>query len=125
MVIAKRTTKAREAWLMLELLAAMALLTAALLPLAHSFASEKKLARSQYQRAVAMELVDGEFEVLAAGEWRTYGTGTHRYEVSAGAATNLPPGKFTLTVRPPSLRLEWKPAVKMHGGPIVREGTIE
>ncbi len=106
---------------MIELVAALGLLLAALLPVAFSFAAEKKLARSQYQRAVAMEIVDGEFEVLAAGEWRSYGPGTHDYRVSMRSATNLPQGSFTLTIDNHRLRLEWIPIAKMHGGSVVRE----
>ena len=79
---------------MMELLVAMALLVGALLPLAYSIVSEKRLARAYYQRAVAMEIVDGEMETLAAGEWATFSSGIHEYPVRAGAATNLPPGRF-------------------------------
>ena len=65
----------RRGALMTELFVAMALLTGALLPLAYSITSEKRLARASYQRAVAMEIVDGEMEVLAAGEWRAFSAG--------------------------------------------------
>ncbi len=95
---------------MLELLAALALLTGALLPLAYSITSERRLAREQYHHAVAMEIVDGEFEVLAAGEWQAFPPGTNIYPVSARAATNLPPGKFILIRTPKQLRLEWRDA---------------
>jgi len=111
--------------LMVELLVAMALLTGALLPLAYSFASEKRLARSYYQRAVAIEIVDGEMEALAAGEWHAFAPGAHEYRVRAGAATNLPPGRFRVTVQPGKVRLEWQPAVKQHGGGVAREMTIK
>ena len=104
-----------------ELLVAMLLLTAAVFPLAYSFASEKRLARTYYQRAVAMEIVDGEMERLAAGAWRSYQPGVQEYTVHALATTNLPPGKFQLSVGKETLRLEWLPAVKMHGGPVTRE----
>jgi len=110
---------------MIELLVAMALLVGALLPIAYSLGSEKRLARSVYQRAVAMELVDGEAEVLAAGGWRAYTNGVFPYEVRALAATNLPPGRFILTVTPGKLRLEWRPQVKHHGGPVVREVSLK
>ena len=62
---------------MAELLAAIALLAIAVLPLGYSITSERTLARSHYERAVAMEIVDGEIEVLAAGEWRAFSPGTH------------------------------------------------
>ncbi len=110
--------------LLTELLVAMALLVGALLPLAYSIASEQRLARAYYQRAVAMVVVDGEMEVLAAGGWRAFTPGTREYPVQAGAITNLPPGAFLLTIEERVVRLEWKPAVKHHGGDVVREVTI-
>ncbi len=110
---------------MVELLVAMALLTAAVLPLAYSFAAERRLSRSQYQRAVAMEIVDGEFEVLQAGAWRAFTPGTHEYTITAGAATNLPPGRFILNVATNRLSLEWRPAIKHHGGSVLREAPLK
>jgi hypothetical protein len=72
-----------------------------------------------------MELVDGEAEILAAGGWRNHPAGTHPYAVNAAATTNLPPGEFSLTIEPGGFRLEWKPAVKDHGGRVVREVTLK
>jgi hypothetical protein len=108
-------------WMMTELLVALAILMGALLPVAYSLSWEKRLARSLYTRALAMELVDGETEVLAAGAWRAYAPGTHPYVVSGRAATNLPPGRFVLTVSENRVRLEWQPSLKRYGGSIVRE----
>ncbi len=126
MVIRSRSRlRSHRGSLMIELLVAMALLTGALLPIAYSIASEKRLARSVYQRAVAMEIVDGETEVLAAGAWRQYTNGVFPYEVHALAATNLPPGQFVLTVDSGRLRLEWRPEVKHQGGPVVREVILK
>jgi hypothetical protein len=116
-----KTPIRRRGALITELVVAMALLMAALLPLAYSIASERRLARAQYQRAVAMEIVDGEIEALVAGEWRAFTPGTHDYQIHSVAATNLPPGQFLVTVETGKVRLEWKPAVKQHGGPVVRE----
>jgi hypothetical protein len=115
----------RRGSLMIELLAAIMLLTAALLPLAYSISSEKRLARGMYQRAIAMEIVDGEIEVLAAGGWRAFTNGVSVYHVPAAAATNLPPGRFIVSVTPPKVRLEWRPEVKGHGGPVVREVRVK
>jgi len=114
----------RTGSLVVELLVAMALITGVLLPLAYSLASERRLVRASYQRAVAMEIVDGEIEVLAAGGRRAFTAGIHEYPVNAGAATNLPPGRFVLLVEAGKVRLEWQPSVKMHGGPVVRETTV-
>jgi hypothetical protein len=116
----------RSGVLMAELLIAMAMMVGVLLPLAYSITSEKRLARTAYQRSVAMEIVDGEMEILAAGEWRSFGQGQHEYPIHALAATNLPPGPFLLTVGAEQLRLEWKPNAKKYGGAVVfREAKIK
>ena len=126
MVIRTKPNPARQRGaLITELLVALALLAGLLLPIAYSFVSERKLARASYQRAVAMEIVDGEMETLVAGEWRAFAAGTHEYQVHAGAATNLPPGRFLLTVEAGRVRLQWQPAVKQHGGAVTREATVK
>jgi hypothetical protein len=110
---------------MVELLVAMAILAAVVIPLAWSIISERRLARAYYQQAVAMEVLDGEMEVLLAGEWRAYSPGQHPYEIHALSATNLPPGNFTLTINSTRVRLDWLPAVKHHGGAQFREATVQ
>ena len=106
---------------MIELLVAMAILSGVVLPLAYSIAGERRYTRALYQRAVAVEIVDGEMEVLAAGGWKAYANGVTNYPVRSLAATNLPPGRFILTSTPQTLRLEWRPNLQQHGGPVVRE----
>jgi hypothetical protein len=126
MVIFNPNTKARErGYMMAELFVAIAMLLGALLPIGYSFMTDKRVARATYDHAVAMEIVDGEMEVLLAGEWRAFTPGTHPYPVKGVALTNLPPGQFTLTLETNKVRLEWKPAAVMHGGPIVREAQIK
>jgi hypothetical protein len=110
--------------LIAELVVAMALMLAALFPVAYSVVSEKRVARSYYEHAVAMEIVDGEMETLMAGEWRAFAPGTHPYRVQAGAAGNLPAGTFLLTIQDHKVRLEWRPMAKHHGGPVTREGIV-
>src|SRR5260221_8662280 len=107
--------------LMTELMVAIALLCAGLLPLAYSLGSERRFARASYQHAVAMEIVDGEMEALLAGQWRAFTPGTHDYPIHAAAATNLPPGRFTLTILSDKVRLEWKPDTKLYGASVTRE----
>jgi hypothetical protein len=125
MVIRTKLNSRRQCGaLMTELMVALAILAGVLLPLAYSLVSERRLARSSYQRAVAMEIVDGEMEALVAGEWRAFSPGTQEYRVHAAAATNLPPGKFLLTLEPGNVRLQWQPAVKQHGGTVVREARV-
>ncbi|HVV00968.1 MAG TPA: hypothetical protein VHH88_06370 [Verrucomicrobiae bacterium] len=114
----------QSASLMIELTVAMVLITGALLPIAYSFASEKRLAIGMYQRAVATEMVDGEMEVLAAGEWRRFPPGQRVLPMRGSAATNLPPGKLVLMIQTNHLRLEWETAGKKHGGLIAREVNL-
>ena len=115
----------QRGWLMTELLIALALLLGSLIPFAYAIHSETRFARTAYYRAVAMEIVDGEMEVLAAGGWKAFEPGTSEYPVRAGAATNLPPGRFLLTIESGRLRLEWDPAVKQHGLRVVREVMLK
>jgi hypothetical protein len=109
---------------MVELLVAMAILLGILIPLGWSLASERRLARSLYQRAVAMELVDGEMEVMLAGEWKTLRPGTNDWVIRAASVTNLPPGHFLAVMEGQKIRLEWKPAVAHRGGTVVREANV-
>ena len=111
--------------LMTEMVVAMSFLMVAMLPLAFSFAKEQRYLRSCYQRAVAMEIVDGEMEVLLAGEWRAFKNGAQEYVPRGEALKNLPAGKFELTITGRQLRLEWLPATKDHGGHVVREATAK
>jgi hypothetical protein len=108
-----------------ELVVAMAILAVVVIPMAFAFEHEMKLCRRYYCDAVAMEIVDGEMEILAAGQWRAFQPGVHPYPVRVEAATNLPPGQFTLTVGEQSVRLEWRPAQKGRGRPIIREARIK
>jgi hypothetical protein len=124
MVIRLHSKHRQRAALMTDLMVSIALLSLAILPIAYSFQSEKKLARGYYERAVAMEIVDGEMESLLAGDWRKFQSGTQNYPTVAQAATNLSDGKFLLTLRSNRIRLEWQPK-KHHGGAVVREVTLK
>jgi hypothetical protein len=107
-----------------ELLVSIGLIMLAIFPLALGFVKEQRLCRAYYQRALAMEIVDGEIEVLAAGEWRAFAPGPQPYTPRAASVTNLPPGRFQLTVLDRRLRLEWRPAKRGQGGPVLREVTL-
>jgi hypothetical protein len=110
---------------MIDLVVGMAILVLAILPLAYTVNSENQLFRATYQRAIAMEIVDGEMEILAAGEWRAYPEGRQDFPVQARAAANLPPGHFQLTRTGKHLRLEWTAGEKHGIGTVVREVTLE
>ena len=117
--------RAEHGMLMAELVVAMAILMIAVVPIGYSFMQDARLFRVTYERAVAMEIVDGEMEILVAGEWRAFPEGTQAYTVHAEAAANLPPGRFQLTRAGNQLRLEWAPAVKRGTGTVVREVTLK
>lgn len=119
-----RARRSERGTLTMELIVAMAILVAVVIPLGFSFMQEQKLCRAYYFRAVAMEIIDGEMEILQAGEWRAFPQGTPAYPVRAASATNLPPGHFVLTFNPPTLRLEWTPEKKEKGGSVSREIKI-
>ena len=110
--------------LMADVAVGIAILAAVLLPLSLSMVKDQKLCRAYYYRAVAMEIVDGEMEILAAGEWRAFQPGSHTYAVRAEAAKNLPPGRFSLTLERRLIRLEWVPDKKRGIGPVLREFRI-
>ena len=125
MVISLSRSRAPRAFLILDLVVGMAMLVLAIFPLAYTVNSEARLFRATYQRALAMEIVDGEMEILAAGEWRAFPEGTMAYPVQARAAANLPDGQFQLTRTGNHLRLQWSPAEKSGVGPVVREVTVK
>ena len=110
---------------MVDLVVGMAILTLAIIPLAFPFAHERQLLRAEYFRGVAMEIVDGEMEILAAGEWRDFPEGAQVYTVHANAAACLPSGHFQLTKTGKHLRLEWTSDNRRGIGPVIREVTIK
>jgi hypothetical protein len=114
----------QRGFLTAELVVAAAILVLAMLPLSYGIIRERTLTRACYYRAVAVEIVDGEMEVLRAGEWRVFGEGSHPYAVRAEAAKNLPPGRFNLTREGNRLRLEWVPEKRAKGGRVSREAIL-
>ena len=110
--------------MLIELTAAVGILAVVLAGVAASMYGDQRALRASYYRAVAIEIVDGEMERLAAGEWRAYGQGTHPLEPQADAAASLPDGRFLLSVEGTRLRLEWQPAQHGNGGRVVREVTL-
>ncbi len=125
MVIARHRTAKQRGTVFVELAVAMAVLVIAMLPLAFAATSDARELRATYQKAIAREIVDGEMEVLAAGEWQQVAEGTHPYTVHAGAVTNLPAGDFQISKTANLLRLEWRPAKKIGIGKIVREVKLK
>jgi Tfp pilus assembly protein PilV len=125
MVIRRPSNNRERGIAMVEIVVAMALMGIALLPLSYSVRSDARLLRATCQHAVAMEIVDGEMEILAAGEWRYLPEGTHPYQVHAKAVSSLPTGVFELTRNGNHLRLQWSATTKSGVGVIVREATVK
>jgi hypothetical protein len=111
--------------LMTELMVAIAILVVAVMPIGYSLVRDVQELHSNYQRAVVMEIVDGEIEILAAGEWRSLLEGTHLYPVHAAAAANLPEGEFQVTRTNNHLRLQWQANERQGLGIIAREVTVK
>ena len=107
--------------LSMELVVATSVLTIAVIPFAYSFLSEQRLIRHAYHHAVAMELVDGEAEILAAGALNQFAEGETVYPLATGAATNLPAGRFVLRRQGASGLLEWRADKPAPGGNVRRE----
>ena len=107
-----------------ELVVGMAILVIAVLPIGYSLLSDARALRLGYQHAVAMEIVDGEMEILAAGQWHSFPEGTNTYSVHSVAATNLPPGQFRLVRTGNHLQLEWR-ADPPRKGNVMREVTVK
>ena len=111
-------------FLEVDLMVGLAILTLAVLPLAYSFVRERQVLRIEYCRSVADEIVDGEMEILAAGDWRAFPEGTQPYVVRAKAAASLPPGQFQFTRAGNHLRLQWSSTEKRGIGVVAREATV-
>jgi hypothetical protein len=115
----------KRGFLLVDLVVGMAILTLAITPLAFLFIRDRQLLHIEYSRAIAVEIVDGEMEILVAGEWRDFPDGPQIYPVHARAAANLPAGRFQLTKTGKHLRLEWQ-SDGPHGiGTVVREITVK
>jgi hypothetical protein len=125
MVICATPNRVRAGgWMVLECVVALGILITVMVPISFSFMSEHRACQGSYYRAVAMELVDGEMEILRAGEWRQFPRGAQPYSIHSAAAGNLPPGRFLLTVEEHLIRLEWQPAGKDQGGKVTRETIL-
>ena len=118
-----KEARSMRGFLMVDLAVAMSILALAIVPLGFSFARERQVLRAAYFRSVADEIVDGEMEILAAGDWKNFPDGSQNYSVHADAG--LPPGHFQLTKNGNHLRLEWSPDAKHGIGEVVREITVK
>jgi len=125
-MVIRRGIKRRFAGVFLiEAMVGIAVLILATLPLTVWLMADARSFRDTYCRAIATELVDGETEILAAGEWRNYAEGTNVWQARGGAVTNLPEGRFLVIRRGEHLRLEWRSVRKSGIGIVTREITVK
>ena len=111
-------------FLQIDLIAALAIFSIAILPLGYTFARERQVLKIDYARSVANEIVDGEMEILAASADKNFSDGSQVYTVHARAAAVLPPGHFQLTKNGNHLRLAWMPDERHGLGAVIRETTL-
>ena len=118
----RRTTRSakRLAFLQLDVAIAITVLALVFIPLSVSSSGDLDLARRHYFEAVALQLIDGEMDVLLAGERRKYTTGEHRITPVGEAVQNLPEGEFVLTVHDQKLTLAWVPTKRAKWGRVER-----
>ena len=121
----KNTVHRQRGFLEVDLVVATAILAVAILPVSFAFTHERRVLRAEYYRSVAVELVDGEAEILAAGAGRDFPDGTQESPLHTPAAASLPPGIFQLTKAGGHARLEWTPAKRLGVGVVTREFNIK
>ena len=110
----------RLAFLQLDVAVAITFLALVFIPLSISSSGDLDLARRHYFEAVALQLIDGEMDVLLAGERRKHTTGEHRITPIGEAVQNLPEGEFVLTVHDQKLTLAWVPTKRAKWGRVER-----
>ena len=110
----------RLAFLQLDVAVAITVLALVFIPLSGSSSGDLDLARRQYFEAVALQLIDGEMDVLLAGERRKYTPGEHQIKPVGEAVQNLPEGEFVLTVHDQKLTLAWVPTKRAKWGRVER-----
>ena len=121
----RKNLRSKRGFLEVDLLVGLAILSLAIVPLGYSFARERQVLKMEYFRSVANEIVDGEMEILAAGDGKNYSEGAQAYVIHSRAAASLPPGHFQLTRNGNHLRLEWTPDERRGVSAVVREVTIK
>ena len=110
----------RRAFLQLDVAIALTVLALVFIPLSVSSSGGLDLARRHYFEAVALQLIDGEMDVLLAGERRKYTLGEYGITPVSEAVQNLPEGKFVLTVKQKQLTLTWVPTKRAKWGRVER-----
>jgi len=104
---------------------AIAILMLVFIPLTVTSSSKLDLARRHHVEAVVLQLIDGEIDVILAGEREKYNFGEHRITPAGEAAEDLPKGDFILTLKKNQLSLVWIPVKPAKWGRIERKVNLK
>lgn len=110
----------RLAFIQLDVAVAIAILMLVFIPLTVTSSGKLDLARRHHVEAVVLQLIDGEIDVLLAGELKKYKAGEQRITPSGDVVEMLPKGDFVLTVKEKQLELVWVPVKLSKWGRIER-----
>lgn len=108
----------------LEAILALALTAAVLLPLSGVVVSQRRIASDLARHLAMIELVDGEMELIASGDWVRFSEGTHSIPLPAPDGFVPPVGELTLVRQGREFRLAWQPTHRWIGGGIERRWTV-
>ncbi len=115
----------RLAFIQLDVAVAIVILMLVFIPLTVTSSSKLDLARRHHVEAVVLQLIDGEIDVLLAGEQEKYNFGEHRITPAGEAAEDLPKGEFILTLKEKQLSLAWVPVKLAKWGRIERAVNLK
>ena len=110
----------RLAFIQMDVVLGIALLLLVFIPFSVTSSGELDLARRQQFQAVALQMIDGEMDVLLAGERQKYAAGEHTITPPGEAVQSLPEGKFVLTVGEKELTLAWTAVKQAKWGRVER-----
>ena len=113
------------AFIQLDIAVAIVILGLIFIPLSVTSSAKLDLARRHHFEAVALNLIDGEIDVLLAGEIKKYKLGKSLITPPGEAVGSLPKGEFILTLNEKTIKLEWVPKKLTKWGRIQREVNLK
>ena len=115
----------RLAFVQLDVALAVSILLLVFIPFSVTSSSKLDLARRQHFKAVALQMIDGELDVLMAGERQKYIPGEHKITPPGEAVKTQPVGEFILTVQENPRTIAWVPEKEAKWGRVEREVTLK
>ena len=113
----------RLAFVQLDVALAVSILLLVFIPFSVTSSSKLDLARRQH--FVALQMIDGELDVLMAGERQKFSPGEHKITPPGEAVKTLPVGEFILTVEEKQLTVAWVPEKEAKWGRVEREVILK